>query len=360
MLRHDLRQFEPVQQARCLADAAAGVAGVENRCAQGFARRQRPGEIERVETAGDPYLMQHALLHGDAPGAAPGQRAEPHVTVILGPVAAALDREPRVVLVAGGTAPALQHGVAGRDRAGLQLPFAGPAAGEVAQRIILASRQVPTGRGHAVNRHHLLGVVLDQRRAADDAGGRVDHIMQRHVQRLADVAQAHVQRIALDPVRHVVQHQVAIAIGVAQLQVRLHVHGAAPAGVFLQAGAGRRIERDIALVGMRRGQCVTRRQPRAPVQRLQLIVLVDAERVGHRIGIDAEYLRGGVVADGLRLHHGSHAHQHARQQQPSRRAPRSRKGGWIHGCSPFGSPRKMPRPPVAKYTRPNTRGSPVT
>src|SRR6185437_17097349 len=114
----------------------------------------------------DPHLMQHVLVDANAPRAAPGQGTKPHLTVLFVPLAAALDGEPRVVLVAGGTAAATEVDGTRHDRAGLQVPLARPGAREVAQRVVVAGGQVPARRRGLVDSHRLRGMVLDMRRTA--------------------------------------------------------------------------------------------------------------------------------------------------------------------------------------------------
>jgi len=44
---------------------------------------QHVAEIERIETAGNAHFIQLILFDGDAPGAAPGERAKPDIAVLL-------------------------------------------------------------------------------------------------------------------------------------------------------------------------------------------------------------------------------------------------------------------------------------
>ena len=97
-----------MQEARRAAEAVDGEAAIERRCFEGLAGLQRVGEIESVEAAGDAHLPVRSLLDGDAPVAAPGQRAEPDAAVFFGGVAG-IDGEPRIEVVAGVAFAALQH-----------------------------------------------------------------------------------------------------------------------------------------------------------------------------------------------------------------------------------------------------------
>src|ERR1700751_620664 len=91
-------------------------------------------EIEWIEPAGDADGVELSLLDCDAPGAAPGQRAEPHFSLVF-TRCARLDGEPRVGLVTRCTAPALTNAFTRMERFLGQVPFARPAARQVIQGI---------------------------------------------------------------------------------------------------------------------------------------------------------------------------------------------------------------------------------
>ena len=55
---------------------------------------QHVAEVEGIEAAGDAHLVELVLLDGDAPGAAPGQRAKPDFAVLLVSGIAGGDGEP--------------------------------------------------------------------------------------------------------------------------------------------------------------------------------------------------------------------------------------------------------------------------
>src|SRR3981189_1360506 len=104
-----------MQSPRGSADAMMGVPAVENRRRQPFARGKVIGEVERIVPPSDTNLAYLILLYADAPGAAPRQRAKPYFTGVFVGRAAALDREPWIVLVPGRASTAFQHRFTGED-----------------------------------------------------------------------------------------------------------------------------------------------------------------------------------------------------------------------------------------------------
>ena len=134
-MRQDVRQLVVMQQTRGAAQAVRGEAAVEDGRFKGLARRQHVAKVEGIEAAGHTNRVQLILLNGEAPGAAPTQRAEPDfAAVFVG--RAGLNGKPGIGLVAGGAAAALDDARAGMQRLLGQRPLACPAAGEVIQRVV--------------------------------------------------------------------------------------------------------------------------------------------------------------------------------------------------------------------------------
>ena len=340
-IRQDVLQLEAVQQPRGPAQPVRRIPAVEHRRLQRLARVQHVAEIERVEAAGHAHAVELVPLHRDAPRAAPRQRAEPHLAVLL-VGRAFLDGEPRVGLVAGRAAAALEHARPPPQRLLVQRPLARPAAGQVAQRVV-GRRQREGRRGRLLHGHRLPLAVLDGGRARQDSALRVDPVAQRHVDLALDVTESHLEAVGRGRVALVVQHQVAVAVGEGDLERRLHEQPRPPARVLLRRGGVRRVER--GPLGHRRGlgKMVGLRQPSAPVELLQLTARVHPEDVGGVSSVHSEDLGRRVVGGRVpgRSHRGG-------ADQSDDAGEGSRHGRFPLGCSkpPHHSIRVSPsRPP---------------
>ena len=176
-MRQDVRDFKVMQQARGAAEAMGRIAAVKNRRLERLAGFEHVAEVEGIEAAGDAHRVQLVLLDGDAPGAAPCQRAEPDFAVILVGGFAGLDRKPRIGLMAGGSAAAFDDARAGMQRLLVQGPLARPAAGQIVQRVV-GGRQGPGGGSGLLDGDRLRLAILDGRRARQDAAVRIDGVVQ--------------------------------------------------------------------------------------------------------------------------------------------------------------------------------------
>src|SRR5665213_2114113 len=74
--------FEAVHEARCAADAVAGVSTIEVWGLEVLAFLQAVAEVKSVESAGNAHLLQLILLDGNLPRTAPPTRAEPCVAAV--------------------------------------------------------------------------------------------------------------------------------------------------------------------------------------------------------------------------------------------------------------------------------------
>ncbi len=175
-------------------------------------------EIKRVESAGDADRVELILLDRYPPGAAPGQRAEPHLPLILVRWTR-LHCEPWVGLVTGCAAPAFKDPLAWVERLLGQVPLARPAAGEVIQRIV-RRRQRPCCSSRLFDRDRLRFAVFDGRGTSQDPACCINRIVQRYVYFTSDILKRHFKTIRFDGVTLVVQHQVAIAVSEGDLQGR--------------------------------------------------------------------------------------------------------------------------------------------
>ncbi len=306
-LRKDVRVFETMQQARCAAKSVRGIATVENRRLQFLAGLQLVAEIEWIEAAGDTQRIALIVLDGDAPGAGPGQRAEPHFAAVLigkdgadaGCARIARNREPRVGLMPGGAAAAFQHAGRTDDRILIQCPFAGPAPGQIAEGV--APRcQGPLRRGSLFDHHRLLFFALDGRGTRQDAAFGVHGISERDVNFAGKVFQQNFQRFRA--IRHgfdKMQNQIAIAVGERDLQGRLGVQPGAPGRVFLRRGGVWRIEGSHFRIRVRGGKRVMRADASSPIERLQFAALIHRKGVSGVSAIETKYLSrrrsGGIL-----------------------------------------------------------------
>src|SRR6202011_4594248 len=115
--------LEPVQYARGSTHASVGKPGIEGRRLQLFAGFQAVAKVKGIEAAGNTHLLPRRLLHSDAPAAAPAQRSEPDWSVFFCGLIRAVDRKPRVRLVRGAAAAALDDVRSSLQRFGMQLPL---------------------------------------------------------------------------------------------------------------------------------------------------------------------------------------------------------------------------------------------
>src|ERR1700751_3757710 len=120
-------------------------------------------EVEGIVTAGDTNLVKGALLHGDAPASAPTEFAEVDGAVLFVRGVGTFEREPGIGLIAGGTAAALNDLASDIERRGLQLPLAGPVAGEPVGTVVavLEIGKTPGGAGGVFEDDVFFGLILD-------------------------------------------------------------------------------------------------------------------------------------------------------------------------------------------------------
>ena len=75
--------FKAMEQPRCAAKAVSGISAIENGSFEMLAGFQFVAKIEGIETAGDADEIELILFDGEAPGAGPGERAEPDFAVLF-------------------------------------------------------------------------------------------------------------------------------------------------------------------------------------------------------------------------------------------------------------------------------------
>ena len=140
--RENVDSLEAMKESGGLTKAAICVASIERRRVEGLARIQLVGEIEWIQPASDADLLMRRLLNRYLPTAAPTECSKPDLAVILVGLAIAIDREPRVHLVARATAAAFENLLAAADHRSLDLCLTGPATGERAETVAFAGRQI--------------------------------------------------------------------------------------------------------------------------------------------------------------------------------------------------------------------------
>ena len=282
-----------MHQPRGAAHALAGIAAIEDGRLQCLAGLQPIGEIERIETAHHAHIAHRIAVDADPPGTAPGQGAEPDVSVFLARQACAVDREPGIGLHAGGAAAAFDHGCAFGHGAVLERPFGGPAPGQIMEVIITSRRKRPGRGGGLIDPDRRRRVVADDGGTADDPGRRIDRIAQGDMQRPADIRQLDGNAVALRMAGYESQDGIAHAIGIGELQRGLGVEGASPAWIFLGCDRTGRIHAG-RIWRRHHFKLVGRGQKRAPIDRLQRPRRIDAKGVGDRAAIQPEQARGRV------------------------------------------------------------------
>src|SRR5580698_7645045 len=90
--------------------------------------------------------------------------------------------------------------------------------------------------------------------------------------------------------RDVLEYQIPVPVGEGDLQVRLYVQSSTPCDKLLPCGIDRGIERGSPWIRLSRRKGVCRIETPAPVQSLNLPVLVNPEDIRHVSSVDAEDL----------------------------------------------------------------------
>jgi hypothetical protein len=98
-------------------------------------------------------------------------------------------------------------------------------------------------------------------------------------------------------VGHIVEDEIAVSIGKRDLQIRFDIEAASPCHEFLLSCVVRGIERGHPRIRMRGRERIAGGQAFAPIERLDLLVLIDSENVGRVRGVDAENLRCLIESD---------------------------------------------------------------
>src|SRR6185437_7248842 len=212
-----------MEQARCAADAMAGVAAVKIRRLQRLSGLQQVAKIKTIEASGYTHMPQRVLFDCDFPGSAPAEGAKPYVSMLLVVITAVIDREPRIVLRAGRAAAALKNGFAGPHGLLLDVPFRTPSSGEIPQSVIGSMGKVPGGGKRLLDREGCVRTVFNLSRAPQDAGFGIYFVAQSDVDPERNVLHHNRQIIAGYLIRDVLERKVAIAAWERDLEIRLHI-----------------------------------------------------------------------------------------------------------------------------------------
>src|SRR5580704_5458757 len=238
-----------------------------------------------------------SLLDGESPGAAPAERAEPDSAVLL--IGRSVDGKPRVRLMTGGAAAALQHFLARMDFLMDELRFACPTSVQVSETVAFARRHVPDARLRALHRDRLGSFVFDDSVLFDDSRGRINTVVEVHKKVVLDILGHNLQRVAMNFVTDVAKNQIAIPILQGHFETWFCVHVASPARVLTWRGSGGAIEGCPFGRGANWGKVGVTPQFLAPIYMLELIVFVHSKYVAGVIGVENEQLFGGDEANGI-------------------------------------------------------------
>ncbi len=124
----------------------------------------------------------------------------------------------------------------------VQVPLPCPSARKIAQTIIVASRKIPCARSNLLNDKRSRSSVLYLRGALENPCARIGLIFQLHVNISRHILEQNGQTIARNRVRHILQHEITIAIRKSDLQVGLYVKPATPCCEVLPGRVDRGVE----------------------------------------------------------------------------------------------------------------------
>ena len=133
----------------------------------------------------------------------------------------------------------------------------------------------------------------------DNAGARIDAVMQVDDQIVLDVFGHDLERVAVNFVTDVAENKVAISVVKRHLETGFGVHVASPAGILAGSGAGGAIEGSPFGRRVNRGEIRVTPQLAAPINVLQLVALVHAENVAGMVGVEHPQLLVRQEADGF-------------------------------------------------------------
>jgi hypothetical protein len=116
-----------------------------------------------------------------------------------------------------------------------------------------------------------------------------------NLERGGNIFELNLERIAIQMLVDEMQHHVTIAVCVRGFQRGFGVQACAPSRILLRCGGGRDVEGSNFSPGMRGLKIRTVRNPRTPIDGLQLATLVDPEGVGCFPGLENPDLALGEI-----------------------------------------------------------------
>src|ERR1700679_2989139 len=196
-----------------------------------FTGSQSIAEVKGIRTASDTDLLSLILLDTDLPGPAPSQRTNPHVTMVLIVWSLLVDREPRIILLAGRSPTTLENCLPRLNQLLVECPLPCPSTREIPQAIIAAARQIPSTRSNLLHDERSGSFVLYLRGTSEYPGGCVSLIFQLDVNIPKYVLQQNGETVTLNRVRHILKSQIPIAVRKGNFQIGLHVKPTTPCHV---------------------------------------------------------------------------------------------------------------------------------
>jgi hypothetical protein len=219
------------------AEPAAAVQPREGRQRHLLAGREALGPVEIVPAPAGVCPPGGRRLEDQLPRAAPGQLAAPYLAALLGGRAVRIEGEPGIELVAGGSAAALQHELAGSEAGLGKLGLGSPAAVQAAQPPSVARGQPPVGRPRLPEGDGVRAAMPDPRPSPQDVEAVVGAVEQGHLESVGGVREVDLQgdrvAVAVAPLPGEPPLDGPRLVRVVRLERRLVVAHAAPRHVFV-------------------------------------------------------------------------------------------------------------------------------
>src|SRR5882762_2975129 len=274
------RAFELVESARGAADSLVCIPGKKRRCGQRFSRRQVVSKVKGIVPSRDSYLLVRVLLDTYAPAATPSECPEPDRSMLTVGVTIPIECKPWVHLDACTTSSAFQYLDAGVHRFLIELPLTRPAAREVTETVTLPTRQIPRRRLCAFEHNRTLRSVFDCGIALDDARLRIDEVVEMNQQGPFNIFESNRQSVSIDLMIHIVENQIAVAIGERNLETRFGKQTSAPSRVFLWCCGRAEVEGCPFRKALRCRKIIIAPNMLAPINVLQHVFVIYPKNVG--------------------------------------------------------------------------------
>jgi hypothetical protein len=119
--------------------------------------------------------------------------------------------------------------------------------------------------------------------------------VERDIHFARDILHHNAQRIALDLVGDIFEREIAIAVGKGDLEIRFKIESAAPACELVRCHSDRGVEGGGSAWRMGGRKCIAGRKALAPIERLDLLLFVDAQHISDVGRVHAEDARRRVI-----------------------------------------------------------------